>query len=223
VKDCRVFEIANIYLPKSLSIDELPDEIRTLIIGEYGSEIDYYVLKGQVEVLFDVFGILSNIKFVPGTHPSFHPGRTAKIMFGEEEIGVIGEIHPTVAQNYELNTRVLMGELNFEKLMKFAYTKRRYTSLPKYPAVTRDLAIVIDKKILASRIEEVIRQNAGCLLEKIELFDIYEGNQIPEGYKSMAYSLSFRAPDRTLKDEEVNDLQKRIVDGLANTLNARLR
>lgn len=223
VKDCRVFEIANIYLPKSLSIDELPDEIRTLIIGEYGSEIDYYVLKGQVEVLFDVFGILSNIKFVPGTHPSFHPGRTAKIMFGEEEIGVIGEIHPTVAENYELNTRVLMGELNFEKLMKFAYIKRRYTSLPKYPAVTRDLAIVIDKKILASRIEEVIRQNAGCLLEKIELFDIYEGNQIPEGYKSMAYSLSFRAPDRTLKDEEVNDLQKRIVDGLANTLNARLR
>jgi len=223
IADCRIFEIANIYLPKSNSIDELPNEIPTLAIGEYGDEIDFYTLKGQVEVLFDVFGILDNIKFVPGVHPSFHPGRTAKVMFDQEEIGVIGEIHPRIAENYELEIRILIGELNFEKLMKFANIKRKYKPLPKYPAVTRDLAIVVDKNILASQIEEIIVKTGGELLEEAELFDVYEGNQIAEGYKSMAYSLRFRAADRTLKDEEVNDLLNNIIAELADKINARLR
>lgn len=223
IDDCRVFEIANIYIPKSTSADELPDELLTLAIGEYGEGVDYYTLKGQVEVLLDVFGVMPKIKFVPGSHPTFHPGRTADIMLGEEKIGVIGEIHPKVAKNYKLENRVLVGELNFEKLMEHADTDKKYVPLPKYPAVTRDIAIVVDKKVLAGEIEEIILKKGGRLLEKAELFDVYEGDQIPEGYKSMAYALSFRALDRTLKDEEVDKIVDKIISELADKVDARLR
>ena len=213
IDDCRVFEIANIYIPKSTSADELPDELLTLAIGEYGEGVDYYTLKGQVEVLLDVFGAMPKIKFVPGSH----------IMLGEEKIGVIGEIHPKVAKNYKLENRVLVGELNFEKLMEHADTDKKYVPLPKYPAVTRDIAIVVDKKVLAGEIEEIILKKGGRLLEKAELFDVYEGDQIPEGYKSMAYALSFRALDRTLKDEEVDKIVDKIISELADKVDARLR
>src|SRR5690606_28504240 len=141
-----------------------------------------------------------------GSHPSFHPGRTADIMLGGEKLGVIGEIHPKVAKNYRLENRVLVGELNLELLIENANTDKKYIPLPKYPAVTRDIAIVVGKKILAGEIEEIILEKGGRLLERAELFDVYEGNQIPEGYKSMAYALSFRASDRTLKDEEVDKI-----------------
>ena len=223
IDDCRVFEIANVYIPKSTSADELPDEVPTLVIGEYGEGVDYYTIKGQVEVLLDVFGVMPKIKFVPGTHPSFHPGRTADIMLDKEKIGVIGEIHPKVAKNYKLENRVLVGELNLEQLIEYANTDKKYIPLPKYPAVTRDIAIVVDKKILSGEIEEIILKKGGRLLEKVELFDVYEGNQIPEGYKSMAYALSFRASDRTLKDEEVDELVDKIISELADKIDARLR
>ena len=223
IEECRVFEIANVYIPKSTSADELPDELATLVIGEYGEGVDYYTLKGQVEVLLDVFGVMPKIRFVPGSHPSFHPGRTADIMLGGEKLGVIGEIHPKVAKNYRLENRVLVGELNLELLIENAKTDKKYIPLPKYPAVTRDIAIVVDKKILAGEIEEIILEKGGRLLEKAELFDVYEGNQIPEGYKSMAYALSFRASDRTLKDEEVDAIVNKIIAELADRIDARLR
>ncbi|NLI61428.1 MAG: phenylalanine--tRNA ligase subunit beta [Clostridiales bacterium] len=223
IEDCRIFEIGNIYMPKSLPVEELPIERATLAIGQYGKDVNFYTLKGQVEKLFEVFGILEDIEFLPHTHPSFHPGRTAMVMIGEEELGVLGEVHPRVCENYDLRNRVLLAELNFELMLKLAKTEKEFEHLPRYPAVTRDLAIIVNTQVLASSIEKVIRKSGGDLLENVELFDIYEGDQIPQGYRSMAYALRYRAADRTLKDEDINPIHDSIVAALRDELGAELR
>ena len=133
------------------------------------------------------------------------------------------EIHPRIAQNYQLEERVIVAELDFDKLLDLAKEQRRYKPLPKYPAVTRDLALVVQRDILAGQVEKCIRKLGGELLEEVELFDVYVGSQIPEGYKSLAYTLTYRAADRTLTDEEVNLLHGSIVKGLEEALGAKLR
>lgn len=223
VEECRIFEIGNVFIPKSLPIEELPTETLTLGIGQYGDNIDFYDLKGQVEVLLDVFGLLEDSEFEPHTHPSFHPGRTALVRIDGRELGVLGEVHPVVCDNYDLNNGILLAELNFTLMLELAKTEKQFVHLPKYPAVIRDLAVIVDKGILASHIEKVIHRSGGGLLEKVELFDIYEGSQIPEGHRSMAYSLSYRAADRTLKDDDINPIHDRIVDALRKEFNAQLR
>ena len=223
IEECKIFEIANIFIPKSIPIEELPIERLTLAIGQYGKGTDFYTLKGQVERLFDVLGILEDVEFAPHSHPSLHPGRTAIVKIEGQELGVLGEVHPKVCENYNLKTKIYLAELNFEIMLKMARTEKQYVHLPRYPAIHRDLAIVVSKNVLASNIEKLIRSAGGDLLEKVELFDIYEGSQIPEGHRSLAYSLSYRAADRTLKDEDINPIHDRIVNALVDSFNAQLR
>jgi len=223
IEECRIFEIGNIFIPKSLPVKELPIERLTLTIGQYGKDVDYYTVKGQVEGLLDVLGILEDVEFVPYTHPSLHPGRTAIVKIGDQELGVLGEVHPKVCENYNLKTRVYLAEINLELMLKMAKIEKQYVHLPKYPAITRDLAIIVRKDVLASNIENLIRETGGKLLESVELFDIYEGSQIPEGHRSLAYSLSYRSADRTLKDEDINPIHDKIVNALIDSFDAQLR
>ncbi|NLN41769.1 MAG: phenylalanine--tRNA ligase subunit beta [Clostridiales bacterium] len=223
IEECRIFEIGNIFIPRSVPVKELPIERLTLTIGQYGDNIDFYTIKGQVEGLLDIFGILEDVEFAPYPHPSLHPGRTAIVKVGDQELGVLGEVHPKVCDNYNLKTKVYLAELNFELMVKLAKTEKQYISLPKYPAITRDLAIVVSKSVLASSIERLIRKTGGALLESVELFDIYEGSQIPEGHRSLAYSLSYRSADRTLKDDDVNPIHNKIVNALVDSFDAQLR
>jgi len=223
IHECKIFEISNIFIPKSKPMTDLPIERLTLCIGEYGSDLDFYSLKGQLEALFHVFGFSEEIEFEPQLHPTFHPGRTAGVMLAGQRLGILGQVHPNICQTYNLGDKVLLAELDFGLMLKKAKTEKQYTKLPKYPAVTRDLAIVVAKNVLAGKIEKTIRATGGQLLEKVELFDIYEGDQIPEGHRNLAYSLSYRALDRTLKDSDINHIHDGIIQALETKFGAQLR
>jgi len=223
IENCSIFEINPIFIPKALPLTDLPDEVLTLAMGEYGENVDFYTLKGKVEVLASLLGLEDKLTFQPARHPALHPGRTAELLMDGKAIGLIGQIHPKTAENYETDAGTVLGELNLQAMLDQANTDRQYQALPRYPAVTRDLAFIVEKNVQAAEIAELIKKGGGSILEKVTLFDIYEGSQIPEGHKSMAYSLSYRADDRTLKDEEVNKAHQRIIDLLEKELGAKLR
>jgi phenylalanyl-tRNA synthetase beta chain len=193
-----------------------------LTLGLYGG-VDFYDLKGIIEELFNVLGI-EDYSFEPETgNPSFHPGRTARIMVGNNEIGLIGEIHPDVVKNFDSPERVYIGTLEVLPLVENSSTVVTYKPLPKYPAVTRDIAMLIRDEIPVRDIESLIKMKAGKILEQLKLFDVYKGKQVPEGMKSVAYSITFRAEDRTLTDEDVNKAMDKILDGLKTNFEAQLR
>jgi phenylalanyl-tRNA synthetase beta chain len=222
-ESCSIFEINPVFLPKSLPLTDLPDEVLTLALGQYGADSDFYSLKGKIEAIASLLGLDSKISFQAAQHPALHPGRTAKVLIDGTSIGVFGEVHPLTADNYQMDIRILVAELNLHAMLDMADTNRQHKALPRYPAVTRDLALVVEKKVLAAQILDIIRKAGGHILEDVYLFDIYEGSQIPEGYKSMAYALTYRASDRTLKDDEVNKAHKKILDMLEKETGAKLR
>ena len=223
LESCSIFEINPVFLPKSLPLTDLPDEVLTLAMGQYGADSDFYSLKGKIEAIAILLGLESKIRFQAVRHPALHPGRTAEVWIGDKSVGIFGEVHPKVADNYQMDIRVMIGELNLQAMLDRTDTGRQYKPLPRYPAVTRDLALVVEKKVPAAQILELIRKAGGHILEDVSLFDIYEGSQIPEGYKSMAYALTYRASDRTLKDDEVNKAHQKIVDVLEKEVGAKLR
>jgi len=223
IENCSIFEINPVFIPKTVPLTDLPDEVLTLAMGEYGEDVDFYTLKGKIEVLIALLGLEGRIAFMPAVHPALHPGRTAKVLLDEKQVGIFGQIHPKTAEVYETDTGTVLGELNLQILLDEARIDRQYQPLPRYPAVTRDLAVIVGKKVQAAQIVELIRKAGGKILEDVRLFDIYEGSQIPEGHKSMAYSLSFRASDRTLKDEEVNEAHENIIKMLEKEFGAKLR
>lgn len=224
VESCKLFELGKIFLPKSLPLKELPEERQLFSIGIYGQDTDFYYLKGVVETFLGQFGLLDKVEFSPlTTDTTFHPGRTASIKIDDVSIGVLGEVHPKVGENYGLDIPILLAEIDFDSILALSDTEKYYRGLPKFPAVERDLAIVVEQDVLAGRIEYIISKYGGEMLEDVELFDIYDGDQIPDGYKSMAYSLSYRAADRTLKDEDVNEIHEKIVKGLETEVGATLR
>ncbi len=213
-KDVRLYEMGNIYLAKSLPLTELPDERMQLTLGFYGDG-DFYSMKGVVEEFLDSVGMLEQISFSPEAgKPFLHPGRQAKVLYGEETIGYLGELHPQVGENYGLDTRVYIAVLDMPAIVPHASFDRIYQGIAKFPAVTRDISMVVPKDILAGDIEKMIRQRGGKILETLELFDIYEGAQIAAGFKSMAYSLAFRDKNKTLSDDEVSGAMKKILNGL---------
>jgi phenylalanyl-tRNA synthetase beta chain len=222
-ESCSIFEINPVFLPKSLPLTDLPDEVLTLAMGQYGADSDFYSLKGKIEAIVSLLGLDSKISFQAAKHPALHPGRTAEVLIDGTSIGVFGEVHPLTADNYQMDIRILVAELNLHAMLDMADTNRQHKALPRYPAVTRDLALVVEKKVLAAQILDIIRKAGGHILEDVYLFDIYEGSQIPEGYKSMAYALTYRASDRTLKDDEVNKAHKKILDMLEKETGAKLR
>ncbi|EDS76175.1 phenylalanyl-tRNA synthetase, beta subunit [Clostridium botulinum C str. Eklund] len=216
--EVRLFEIGKIYIPNE---NELPEERNIISLGMYGN-VDYLDLKGVVENIIDELGV-EKVKFQrESENPSFHPGKTAALYIKKEFIGVVGEIHPDVAEKYEVDERCYVAELNMDILLKHTKIQKKYISLPRFPAVTRDLAVIIDRDILVQEIEDIIKNQGGKLLESAKLFDVYEGKQIPDNKKSIAYSLVYRG-DRTLTDKDVNKVHDKIVRALEHKLGAELR
>ena len=199
-KDVKLYEIANVYLPKALPLTELPDERVQFTLGMYSDapENFFYI-----------------ITYAPDSEKSFlHPGRQANIIYEGEVIGFLGEVHPAVADNYEIGSRVTVAVLDMPGIVAKASYDRKYEGIAKYPAMTRDISMLMKKDILCGQIEEIIEKKGGKLVESYHLFDIYEGSQIADGFKSMAYSITFRAPDRTLEDKEVNGAMDKILTAL---------
>lgn len=217
----RLFEVGKVYIPKN-DESELPNEKNILTIGLYG-EVDYFGLKGVVENLLDSLGIKSASFKRMSDNASYHPGKTAELVIGRTSLGVLGEIHPDVAENYDLEVSCYVAEIDLDKLYEYAKTSKSYKALPKYPAVTRDIALLVDDTILVQEIEETIKKAGGNLVESVKLFDVYKGAQIPEGKKSIAYAIVYRDPNKTLTDKDVNKVHNKILRTLEHKLGALLR
>ncbi|MGI6180965.1 MAG: phenylalanine--tRNA ligase subunit beta [Agathobaculum sp.] len=221
-----LFEMGTIYLPVirdgKADPDVLPCEQKVLTLGTYG-RLSFFQFKGVIEALCRELNI-KGVQFAPQkNNPSYHPGRCADILVGGEVIGVFGAIHPTVAARYGLSGEVLTAELQFEKLFAAIETEKLYHPLPKFPASTRDIAVLVDDSVPAAAMQAAIEQAAGAILENVKLFDVYKGKGIPEGKKSVAYSLSMRAADRTLTDEECDKAMKNALAALETSFGAALR
>ena len=215
-KDVRLYEMGNVYLPKQVPVTELPEERMMFTLGMYG-EGDFFSMKGVVEEFFEYVGRRERVEYDPEAgKPYLHPGRQALIRYQGKELGYLGEVHPQVTDAYHIGTRVYVAVLDMTELTPLATFERKYEGLTRFPAVTRDLSMVVPKEIRVGQLEEVILQRGGKILESCELFDLYEGEQIGEGFKSVAYSLTFRAKDRTLEDNDVNGAMKKILNGLQN-------
>jgi len=222
VKECYAYELGNIFIPKQLPLKELPLEKKMLTIGMYGN-VDFYDLKETVEILFERLGI-EDVEYLPEKdNLTFHPNRTAKIIKDNEQIGILGEVHIDVMENYGVDMRVYLADLDFDIIVKKTNLKKTYKPLPKYPAMERDIAVVVDEDILIGDLEKAILKEGQGLIEKLELFDVYTGEQVPEGKKSVAFSITFRSPDRTLVDDEVNEIQDNIIKELEDKFGAKLR
>lgn len=213
-KDVRLYELANVYLPKALPLTELPEERMQFCLGMYGKG-DFFDMKGCVEAIFDKLGVKEVVTYEPkDDRPYLHPGRKADIIIGDTLAGYLGEIHPEVADNYNLGTKTYVAVLDVEVLASKADFDVKYKGVAKFPAITRDISLVMKKDILAGQVEEVIRKNGGKLLEAYHLFDIYEGENVGADEKSLAYSIRFRAKDRTLEDKDVTTVMDKILKKL---------
>lgn len=213
-KDVRLFEMGNIYLPKALPLTELPDERMQFTLGFYGDG-DFFTMKGVVEEFLEQVGMKDRVHYDADAGKSFlHPGRQANIVYDGNVIGYLGEVHPTVCENYDMKTRAYIAVIDMPYVYEMSSFDKKYEGIAKFPAVTRDISMVVPKNILVGQIEEVIEKSGGKNLESYSLFDIYEGDQIEEGFKSVAYSIVFRANDRTLEENDVSSAMKKILKGL---------
>ena len=219
-ESAKLFEIGKVFIPKEKG--ELPDEPEIITIGMYG-EVDFFDLKGACEMLFDTLNV-KNVKYSKETeNPIYHPGRCATVTVNGKVAGTIGEIHPDVSKKFGIETKCYVAELNLEVVHKAVNNEIKFTQLPKFPAVTRDIAMLVEKSVPVADIEDIIVKASGKLLDTIKLFDVYEGSQIPEGKKSVAYAVSFRASDRNLTNEEINVVFDKILKKLEAGVSAQLR
>lgn len=220
ITDARFFEVSKRFVPKSLPVNEQPDEIPTLCLGFYGKDEDFFTIKGVIEQLFELFG--AHTDYRRSEEPYLHPGRQAVVLANNTPAAVFGEVHPSVAADYDIDSRVYVAEVKLDVL--FAVNKRKtvYKPLPKFPAVERDFAMLCDIDLPIGTLQKAIASGASRLLEKVELFDVYSGSQIPEGKKSVAFSVSLRSNEATLSDEEIEDVTNRIINKLEK-VGAQLR
>ena len=213
-RNVRLYELGNIYIPKSIPVVDYVDERMQFTLGMYGDG-DFFTMKGVVEEFLESIGMKEKITYDPNAEkPFLHPGRQALIQYRDKVIGYLGEMHPEVTDNYDIDTKVYVAVLDMPEVVPFASFDRKYEGIAKYPAVSRDISMVVPKTILVGDIEKIIAQRGGKILESYQLFDIYEGSQIKDGYKSVAYSITFRAKDRTLEDSDVSGAMKKILNGL---------
>ncbi len=221
--EAYLFEIGKVYIPKSLPLTELPEERAVLTVGMYGN-VDFYDIKGIVEELSEVLGIKNNVEYSPASHiPYMHPGRCAELTIGGDNLGFLGEVHPTVCDNYEIGAKTYIAVIYADILYKTAEFNKVYKSLPKFPAVSRDISMLVKDDIIVKDIENIIKDKGGKLVENIQLFDVYKGKQIQDGFKSVAYNISFRSADKTLTDDEIASPMKKILKELEDKLGAQLR
>ena len=224
-KDVRLYELATVYIPKVLPLTELPDERQQFVLGMYGADADFFGMKGVVAEFIEKAGLApANLEYSPECdRPYLHPGRKADISYDGALIGYMGEVHPMVCGNYGIKDRVIIAVIDMPEILKRAGEKeKKYKPISNFPASTRDISMVVPKDILVGQIEKVFKDKGGAFLESYELFDIYEGAQILAGHKSVAYSLVFRAPDRSLSDEDVSSAMERIINSLKK-MNIELR
>lgn len=213
-KDVRLFEMGNIYLPKELPVTELPDERMQFTLGFYGDG-DFFTMKGVVEEFLGQVGMDKKISYDANAGKTFlHPGRQANIVYKDTVIGYLGEVHPLVCENYDMKTRAYVAVIDMPYVYEMADFDKKYEGIAKFPAVSRDISMVVPKEILVGQIEAIIEQRGGKILESYKLFDIYEGDQIEKGFKSVAYNIVFRAKDRTLEENDVAGAMKKILNGL---------
>ncbi|MCI7179612.1 MAG: phenylalanine--tRNA ligase subunit beta [Schaedlerella sp.] len=213
-KNVRLYELGNIYLPKQLPLTELPEERMQFTLGMYG-EGDFFSMKGVVEEFFEKIGMKKKETYDPKAgRPYLHPGRQANIIYDGKVVGFLGEVHPDVADTYGIGTRAYVAVIDMPEILEYATFDRKYTGIAKYPAVTRDISMTVPKEILVGQIEDVIAAKGGKYLESYALFDLYEGAQIQKGFKSVAYSIVFRAKDKTLEEADVTAAMDKILKGL---------
>ena len=213
-KNVKLYELGNIYLPKAVPVTELPEERMQFTLGFYGDG-DFFTLKGVVEEFFESVGMHQNVEYDPQAGKNFlHPGRQALIIYEGTVVGYLGEVHPEVLDNYDIGTRAYVAVIDMPAMIPYTTFDRKYTGIAKFPAVSRDISMVVPKNIMVGQIEKVIAQRGGKILESYSLFDIYEGSQIKDGFKSVAYSITFRAKDRTLEENDITAAMKKILNGL---------
>ena len=213
-KDVHLFELANIYIPKELPLKELPDERMQFVLGFYGKE-NFFDMKGVVEEFLYTIGIVGKLHYDPSCKEEFlHPGRKADIVLDGVRLGYLGEVHPIVCENYKLGEKTYIAVLDLPNVIPFVNFDIKYTGIAKYPAISRDISLVVPRSVLVGEIEDIISENGGSNLESFNLFDIYEGDQIEAGFKSVAYSLTFRNKERTLLDTDVNEVMDKILKKL---------
>ena len=218
-KNVKLYELAKIYLPT----EGLPEEPKMLVLGSYGAEENFFSLKGELEAIMTGLRLPKATYTAVKDHPSYHPGRCAAVSIDGQLLGYIGQVHPLVAENYDMECEVYCAELNFTKMFQLRLPEPTYVPLPKYPGVTRDLSMLCDEAITVAQIEEAIYASAGKLLRNVKLFDIYRGTGVPEGKKSMAFSLELRADDRTLTDADSEQVMSKVLAALAERCGAALR
>ncbi len=222
VEEAYLYEIGNIFIADKLPITELPEEKKVLSLGMYGQK-DFFFLKEVVNTVLNRLGI-NNLEYIrEENNPSFHPGRTAKILVNGKLLGILGEVHVNVLENYDIKKKAYIGQLDFDEIVRLVNLERKFKQLPKYPAVLRDLALVVSDKVLVGELESIILKHGQGLIEKVELFDVYTGSQIDAGMKSVAFSVIYRAGDKTLRDEDINPIQEAIIEDLENSFGAKLR
>ena len=224
-KEVKLFDISRIYISKDGAIQNgnLPEESNVLTIGLYSEKEDFYTLKGLVENILELAGIARLDIRKEINNKMYHPGRCANFNVGNDIIASLGEANPLLTRNYGITKTVLLAEINLDKISKYGRKNPKYTPITKFPAVERDIAMVVSEEIEVGEIEKVIQKKAKKLLEEAKLFDVYRSEKLGENKKSVAYSLKFRVPDRTLKDEEVNNVMTEIIAELEKTLGAELR
>ena len=220
-KAAKLYEIAKVYLPQPG--EKLPQEPKMLMFGTYGTKETFFTLKGELEAIFAGLRMKKVEYAAEKNNPSYHPGRCAALSVEGVPIGVMGQVHPLVARNYGMDGEIYCAELNFSEMLRHILPDPTYVPLPKYPAVSRDLAIVCDEAVTVAQAENVISQAAGKLLRDVQLFDIYRGVGVPAGKKSMAFSLELRADDRTLTDADSEGVTKKVLAALEEKLGATLR
>ena len=219
-KAAKLYELAKIYLPQE---NGLPAEPKILVLGTYGAGETFFTLKGELEAIFTGLRIQKATYTAVANNPSYHPGRCAKVTISGVDVGYLGQIHPLVAANYGMDAEVYCAEIDFDKLFALQLPEPTYTPLPKYPAVTRDIAIVCDEATTVGQAQDVITKAGGKLLRSVRLFDIYRGANLGDGKKSLAFSLTLRADDRTLTDDDSEGTISKILAALKDSLDATLR
>ena len=220
-KSAKLYELAKIYLP--VEDQALPEEPKMLLLGTYGANENFYTLKGELEAIMTGLRLPKASYTAVQDNPSYHPGRCAMVSVDGVELGYMGQVHPLVAKNYGFDGEVYCAEINFTKAFQLRLPEPTFTPLPKYPAVSRDLALICDEEITVAQVEDVIVATAGKLLRQVKLFDVYRGVGVPEGKKSLAFSLELRADDRTLTDADSEAVTTKVLSALAEKLNAVLR
>lgn len=221
----RLYELGTVFFPKDMPVSELPEEPLRLTVGISGIHEDFFTLKGIVASVMDGMRIPPHDWHVirETQDPTFHPGKCGRIFVGELSVGIMGEVHPLVAEAFGLTQHVYMAELDYTQLTALATETPKYAAIPKYPAVERDMAILVKDETTSKDIEDIVKREGDALLESVKMFDMYKGKQIEQGYKSVAYALTFRSSERTLVDEEVNAVFDAIVEALTDALGAQLR